>query len=172
MCSKFCLLYAFKRFSKRLPMYYAQNYVHHHCNHATVHIQFYHCISMVRLQPVVLYFMLCCSALNFIFHIILNSMLMRKLAPQVDMITISQIKIVIWKVMNRMSTNWLIMTFNRLQWSFGCNFHLWAKSHLLCWHCAWCFQQPIILKIICWDNIIGLSLRHNENHLPTRVASE
>ena len=133
--------------------YYAQNYVHHHCNHATVHIQFYHCISMVRLQPVVLYFMLCCSALNFILHIILNSMLMRKLAPQVDMITISQIKVVMWKVMNRLSTKWVIMTFNRLQWSSGCNFHSWANPTYCAGIVLDAFNNLLCSKLfICWHN--------------------
>ena len=54
--------------------------------------------------------MLQCS---YILHIMLNTMLMRKLAPHfapVGMSTLSQIKIVIQRVMIRMSTNQLIMT--------------------------------------------------------------
>ena len=75
LCPKF-----FQEVFKKVT-YYAQNYAQHHCNHATIHIQFYQSISMVRLQPVVLYIMLCCSALSFILHIMFNIMLMRKLAP-------------------------------------------------------------------------------------------
>ena len=39
------------------------------------------CISIVRLQPVVLYIMLCCSALIFYTLAMLRVMLMRKLVP-------------------------------------------------------------------------------------------
>ena len=38
-------------------------------------------ISIIRLQPVVFYIMLCCSALIFTHYAMLNIMLMRKLMP-------------------------------------------------------------------------------------------
>ena len=107
-------------------------------------------ISIVRLQPVVFYIILCCSALTFYtlysilyicswenLHLILH---------QVSMITISQIKIVIYKSDDK---HGMIMTFKRLHWSFCCNFinelnpsyyagiMLDAFNNLLCSNLCW-----------------------------------
>ena len=129
------------------------NYTHHHCNYATVYVSFIifnDYISILRLQPVVFYIMLHCSAIIFytLCSILCSWENVHLILHQVGMVTISQIKIVIQKVMIRMFTNRLIMTFNRLHWLSSCNFHSLIKSILLCWYYAWCFQQPIMLKII------------------------
>ena len=66
LCSKFYLLYFWVVLK---VTYYAWHYAHHHCNYATVHSYIFiiikDCISIVRLQPVTFYIMLCCSALIY-----------------------------------------------------------------------------------------------------------
>ena len=66
-CSKSYLLH-FWAVLKKLLTHYAQYYAHKCFNYATVDIQLYYFndyISKVRLQPVVLYIMIRCSALKF-----------------------------------------------------------------------------------------------------------
>ena len=95
-------------------------------NYAIVHKQY--ClfnvyISKVKFQPVVLYIMLRCSALslNVSCSIIYSWENLCLILYHLGIITKKFIKIAI-KVVISMSTNLLIMTFNRLHWSFCCNF--------------------------------------------------
>ena len=120
LCSNFCLLSFWAVLNK--VTHYAQYYAHNHCNYATVYTHFsifndYSYISIVRLQSVVLIFMLRCNALIFdVSRSILCSWEnLCLILYKVDMIT-SFTKIVI-KVVISMSTNQLIMTFDRLHWS-------------------------------------------------------
>ena len=129
LCSKFCLLCAFEHYeqcswskvtyilwSKSCPSLLQLCHIVHIASYSF--IIFNDCISIVRLQPVVFYIMLCCSALIFytlclILCLWVNLCL---ILHQAGMITMSRIKNVILKVMIRMSTNWLIITFNWLHW--------------------------------------------------------
>ena len=120
LCSKFCLLCAFEQCSKSHLSWSKLCPSLLQLCHSSLYsfIIFNDCISIViiRLQPVVFYIMLCCSALIFytLCSILCLWVNLCLILHQVGMITMSQIKNVILKVMIRMSTNWLIITFNWL----------------------------------------------------------
>ena len=66
LCSKFLPIKILS--SAQRSYLLCSNYTHHHCNYATVYVSFIifnDCISRLRLQPVVLYIMLYCSAIIF-----------------------------------------------------------------------------------------------------------
>ena len=145
--------------------HYAQYYAHHHCNYATVHIQFYYHIRIVRLLPVVFYITtLCCSA--WIFYTLCSILCswenLYLILHQVHMRTISEIKIIIYKSGDQHVKNWLIMTFNRLHWSFCYNFHSWAKPFLeLCLMLSTTYYAQNYADMIGLDLLINLHPKEN-----------
>ena len=102
-------------------------------------IIFNDCISIVRLMSALILYTLC-SILCLWENLCL-------ILHQFGMIIISQMKIVIYKSndqhVNKSTDDDFYLTL-----IICCNFHTWAKLFLLSWHYVWCFQQPIMLKIM------------------------
>ena len=100
---------------------------------------------IVRLQPIVFYIICYTACSAFIFDMLCSWENLCLILYHVGMITSYTtkvfIKIIIYKNDDQHVNKLTDIDFNELHWLFCLNF---PKSYLLCWHYAWCFQQPII----------------------------